>query len=397
MTKLNPASSLDAEPFKVDIPQAALDDVTARLKSFRWVDEPENENWQYGTSETYLKELVEYWLHEYDWRAVETQINSFDNYMTEINGVPIHFVYKKGVGPNPKPLICSHGWPWTFWDFHKVIGPLSDPGAHGGDPADAFDVIVPSLPGFGWSSPLTKTGLNWWTTADYWNPLMQDVLGYPTYFAQGGDWGALVTTQLGHKYPQNVEGVHVSIVIPPNFMLDGLPTEDQHPEDEKWRFHHTAKRMETATSHVVTNSTDPSSVALGLNQNPAGLAAYFLSRRRVWADNHGDIEHHFSKDHLITTTMIYWLTQTINSSMRYYWEAKHLPWKPENAGIPVVPVPSAVAMWPQELMLMPTPFMKETFNLQQITEGLPGGGHYAPMEQPVELVDDVRKFFRTLR
>lgn len=395
--KLNPTSKLDAEPFKIDVPQEALDDVTARLKSFRWVDEPDNENWQYGTSEVYLKELVEYWLEEYDWRQQESLINSFDHYRTTINGLPIHFIYKRGVGTSPRPLICSHGWPWTFWDFHKVIGPLSDPASHGGDPADAFDVVVPSLPGFGWSSPLQTTGLNWWTTADVWNPLMTEVLGYDKYFAQGGDWGALVTTQLGHKYPQHVEGVHVSIVIPPNFMLDGLPTEDQHPEDEKWRFHHTARRMETAVSHVVTNSTDPSSVALGLNQNPAGLAAYFLSRRRVWADNKGDIEHHFSKDHLITTTMIYWLTQTINSSMRYYWEAKHKPWKPENNKIPVVSVPSAVAMWPEELMLMPTPFMKETFNLQRITENLPGGGHYAPMEQPVELVDDVRGFFRTLR
>ena len=391
------ATTPKTEPFEIKISDEALDDVRTRLQMMRWVDEPDNEDWKYGTSEKYLKELVDYWLNEYDWRKVEAELNSFDNFKTELDGQPIHYIFEKGKGPNPRPLICSHGWPWTYWDLHKIIRPLADPGSYGGDPADAFDVVVPSLPGFGFSSPYTGTGQNWWRTGDTWHKLMTEVLGYEKYFAQGGDWGALVTTQLGHKYADEVEAVHVSIVIPPNFMLDGLPTIEEHPEGEEWRFHHTAERMATATSHVVTNSTDPSSVSLALNQNPAGLAAYFLSRRRVWADNKGDIEHHFSKDHLITTTMIYWLTETITSSMRYYFEAKHHPWSPENDSKPVVPVPSCVAMWPQELMLMPTPLMEDTFNLQRVTEDLPGGGHYAPMEQPEELIEDVRSFFREYR
>ncbi|HZZ51119.1 MAG TPA: epoxide hydrolase [Pseudonocardia sp.] len=389
-------AQLHIEPFEIKVPDEALVDVENRLRNMRWPADVDNDDWKYGTSSKYLKELVDYWLEDYDWRTHENKINSFNNFKTEIDGVPIHFIHERGKGPNPKPLICTHGWPWTFWDFQKVIGPLTDPAAYGGDPADSFDVIVPSLPGFGFSSPLTQTGYNWWRTADLWNKLMTDGLGYDRYFAQGGDWGALVTTQLGHKYSANVEALHVSIVIPPNFMNDGLPTEDEYPDDEKWRFHHTAKRMETAISHVVVNSTDPSSVGFALNNDPAGLAAYMISRRRVWSDSDGDLERHFSKDDSITATMIYWLTETMPTSMRYYWEAKHNPWTPETDEIPVVPVPSAVALWPQELMLMPTPLMERTFNLKRVTD-MPAGGHYAPMEQPDELVADVRSFFRDYR
>lgn len=396
MSQMTEDNRLKVEPFQVNVPDELLEDVRERLQKMRWPEDADNDDWKYGTSKAYLQDLVNYWLNDYDWRKHEAKINGFNNFRTEIDGVPIHFIYEKGKGPNPKPLICTHGWPWTFWDLQKVIRPLTDPAAYGGDPEDAFDVVVPSLPGFGFSSPLTKTGYNWWRTADLWNKLMRDALGYDTYFAQGGDWGALVTTQLGHKYPEFVKGIHVSIVIPPNFMIDGLPTEEEYPESEKARFHHTAKRMETATSHVVVNSTDPSSVGFALNNDPAGLAAYMISRRRVWSDSHGDIERHFSKDDSITATMIYWISQTINTSMRYYWEAKNHPWKPERPDLPVVPVPSAVALWPQELMLMPTPLMERTFNLQRVTD-MPAGGHYAPMEQPRELVDDVRTFFRSYR
>ena len=191
---------MQKEPFTINVPEDVLTDLHERLTKVRWAQDFANPNWEYGTNGDYLKELVEYWRDEYDWRKQEQEMNSFANYKTTIDGIPIHFIHEPGKGPNPTPLILSHGWPWTFWDFHKVIRPLTDPASFGGDPADSFDVIVPSLPGYGFSTPLTTPGINYWRTADLWVKLMQDVLGYDKFAAQGGDWGAIITAQLGHKH-----------------------------------------------------------------------------------------------------------------------------------------------------------------------------------------------------
>ena len=180
---------MSKEVFKPHITDAVLDDLRERLKRTRWPRDFANDDWRYGTKLEYLRELVDYWINKFDWRGVEAKINSFANFKTEIDGVPIHFIHEKGKGPDPMPLIVTHGWPWTFWDINKVIRPLADPGAHGGDPRDAFDVVVPSLPGYGFSTPLTKPGINYWRTADLWVRLMQEVLGYRKFAAQGGDWG----------------------------------------------------------------------------------------------------------------------------------------------------------------------------------------------------------------
>src|SRR6185295_12539634 len=197
------------EPFVISVPDATLTEMRERLACTRWPEDLDNESWQYGTNLAYLKELVTYWQTTYDWRQHERQMNAFRHYRVTIDGQPIHFIHEPGHGPNPMPLILTHGWPWTFWDFHKVIRPLTDPAAFGGDPADAFDVVVPSLPGFGFSTPLTTPGINFWRTADLWTTLMHEVLGYKQFAAQGGDWGALVTSQLGHKYPQSLIGIHL--------------------------------------------------------------------------------------------------------------------------------------------------------------------------------------------
>ncbi len=187
------------EPFTISVPDATLEDLRARLARTRFPRDFGNSNWEYGTNTAYLKELVEYWHTKYDWRKHEREMNSYANYKTEIDGIPIHFIHEPGKGPNPMPLILTHGWPWTFWDLHKVIGPLTDPAAFGGDPRESFDVVVPSLPGYGFSTPLTTTGINYWKTADLWVKLMQDVLGYKRFAAEGGDWGAIVTAQLGWR------------------------------------------------------------------------------------------------------------------------------------------------------------------------------------------------------
>ena len=200
----------EKEPFKIAVPAAVLTDLRARLKKSRWAGDFGNEQWAYGTNLEALKDLVDYWQTGFNWRRQEREINRFSHYKTTIEGIPIHFIHEPGKGPRPIPLILSHGWPWTFWDLHKVIRPLANPAAFGGSPEDAFDFVVPSLPGYGFSTPLTTTGINYWRTADLWDQLMRDVLGYEKFAAQGGDWGAMITAQLGHKYAEHMIGLHVT-------------------------------------------------------------------------------------------------------------------------------------------------------------------------------------------
>jgi hypothetical protein len=203
----------DIEPFKIDIPQHQLDDLHARLKRTRWAAEFANDDWSYGANGAFLKDLVAHWRDSYDWREREREMNKLDHRKTVIDGNPIHFVHVQGRGPKPMPLMLNHGWPWTFWDFQKIIGPLSDPASYGGDPADAFELIVPSLPGYGFSTPLRKTGINFWTTADLWAALMRR-LGHERFATQGADWGAFVSSQLGHAYADRLIGLHIQLLAP---------------------------------------------------------------------------------------------------------------------------------------------------------------------------------------
>jgi pimeloyl-ACP methyl ester carboxylesterase len=385
------------EPFTVTVPDTVLEDLRRRLENVRWPDDVGNEDWRYGAQRDYLEELVAYWLESYDWRAEERRINSYANFKTTIDDVPIHFIYERGKGPDPIPLILSHGWPWTFWDFEELIGPLTDPERHGGDPADSFDVIVPSLPGFGFSTPLRKTGVNFMTTADLWVKLMRDVLGYDRFAAQGGDWGQLVTSQLGHKYPEHLLGIHLNLSLPLDFFVATLPEEGDYAEEEREYYHHTQRRMAKAISHIQVQSIDPQNLAYGLHDSPVGLLAWLLDRRRFWSDSNGDVESRFSKDSLITTAMLYWVNESLVSSLRFYYEAAHEPWEPVDDGSrPVVKAPTAMAVFPQELIIMPRAWMEDYYDLQQLTY-MDAGGHFAPAEEPEALTEDVRRFFRRFR
>jgi len=226
------------EPFQVAIPDADLDDLRARLERTRWSPEYANDDWRYGARGDTLRELVAYWLNGFDWRAQERAINAVAQFRTSIDGIPIHFVHVRGKGPRPIPLLLGHGWPWTFWDLKKVIGPLSDPAAHGGDPGDAFDVVVPSLPGYAFSTPLAVPGINFWRTADLWVQLMER-LGYPRFAAQGGDWGALVAAQLGHKHADRLIGVHLHFCTP--LTAFARPLDASEYGDEPHLFEHNAR------------------------------------------------------------------------------------------------------------------------------------------------------------
>lgn len=382
-------------PFTVDVPQDVLDDLDARLRKTRLPVDFANDDWRYGVNGVYLREFLDYWLTGYDWRAHEAAMNRFNHFRTTMDGIPIHFIHERGVGPEPIPLILSHGWPWTFWDFKEVIGPLANPAAHGGDPADAFDIVVPSLPGYGFSSPLTTAGVSPRATADLWLRLMRDVLGYERFGAQGGDWGAIITAQMGHAFAEHLIGVHLSMPGLPGDVLNRLSADDYGPDEDGW-FDRMRTRMRTATSHLALNSNDPQTAAYALNDSPAGLAAWIIERRRNFGDTNGDVESRFSKDDLITTTMIYWVTESFGTAMRFYWENAHDPWQPRHDRHPVVEAPTGIAVFPQELLLIPRAVAARETNLQHWTV-MPSGGHYAPAEEPELFLEDVRTFFRALR
>jgi pimeloyl-ACP methyl ester carboxylesterase len=393
-------SAKKPEPFQVAIPEARLEDLKRRLANVRWAPEIDNADWSYGTSGRYLRELVAYWHDVYDWRAQEREINALPQFRVSIEEMPIHFIHVKGKGRRTLPLLLTHGWPWTFWDFRKVIGPLTDPAAHGGDPADAFDVVVPSLPGFGFSTPLEKTGINWWRTADLWSVLMRDVLGYEKFCAHGGDWGALVTLQLGHRYPDRVHGVHITGLAPLEFFsgdrpwsIGGSLETIAQGTGEKQAMLGWEKKF---ASHVAVQHLDPQTLAWAMHDSPVGLCAWILERRRSWGDTGGDVESRFSKDDLLTTMSIYWLSDCFSSSVRYYAEAGKNPWKADHPNMPVVSAPTGITLFEPDMAPGDTRWTEAYYNRKQFRVHA-RGGHFAPAEEPAVLVTDIRDMFRSYR
>jgi pimeloyl-ACP methyl ester carboxylesterase len=288
------------------------------------------------------------------------------------------------------PLVINHGWPWTFWDMRKIIGPLSDPAAHGGDPADAFDVVAPSLPGFAFSSPVTAPVANFFTAANLWVKLMSR-LGYERFATQGGDIGSVVSAQLGHKYPERIIGAHLHLLV---------PTKAPYPEASDFAPDEAlfAERLQAyntdGSGYMHIQRTRPQTIAFAMHDSPVGLAAWLIEKRRAWADVRGDLESVFSKDDLITTVMLYWLTETYVSSARHYYAGGVSDYVHDRT--PVVEAPTAVLQFKGDVILQPRKWAERYFNLKRwnVSER---GGHFAPMEAPEVLVDDIRAFFRPLR
>ena len=392
---------MPVEAFRVEVAEAALDDLRHRLKSTRWPDDFANDDWLYGTNATYLRELVDYWIDGYDWRRREREINEFDHYRVDIEGSPIHFIREPGQGPKPIPLILTHGWPWTFWDLNKIIRPLADPASFGADRDDAFEVIVPSLPGFGFSTPLLQPGINFWRTADMWHSLMTQTLGFERFGAQGGDWGALVTAQLGHKYAASLIGIHLTNLVPltlfnhqrPWDITAGAMVSNELPEAEQQMQLAQQRRI---ASHVAVQVLDPQTLAYGLHDSPVGLLAWLVERRFTWGDCNGDVESRFSKDHLLTTAMLYWVTNSFVTSARYYAEAAHNPWRPSHDRSPVVEVPAGATYLGNDVGRGAIPEVREDFDLRY-ERSHPSGGHFAPAEEPEVVINDIRETFRPLR
>ncbi|GCE03469.1 epoxide hydrolase family protein [Dictyobacter aurantiacus] len=381
---------MQQEPFTISIAQTILDDVTKRLERVRWPDEVEGAEWDYGANREYMRELVDYWRNTFDWRAEEARLNQWHHYRVLLDDMQIHFIHERGRGPNPLPLIITHGWPGSFVEMLKLLPLLIDPAAHGGDPEDAFDVILPSLPGFGFSDRPVRQGITNMQIADLWKRLMVDVLGYPHFGAGGGDIGSGVTQRLALMYPDRLIGMHLTYLGSALSSLDpqGLSEAERHylHEVERW----SAK--EGAYSHL--HATRPQTLAYALNDSPAGLAAWIVEKFRAWSDCEGEVERRFSKDELLTNIMLYWVTETISSSMRLYFEnARNL--SPLQSG-QHIEVPTAFALFPKEINQPPREWAERTLRLQRWTQ-MPRGGHFAAMEEPALLAEDLRAFFRPLR
>ena len=385
------------EPFEIAVPDSELEDMRLRLARTRWADDLGNADWRYGVERGWLEDMVRYWREQYDWRAIERKINLLGNFKVVVDGVTLHYVRVRGKGENPLPLLLLHGWPWTFMDFYALVGPLSDPAAHGGDPADSFDLIIPSLPGFGFSMPLTRTGLDVPRSAELFAKLMTEVLGYSRFGVGGGDWGAVLCGQIAHAHPENVIGLLTTIPLFPGLDLLAITPQD-HDANEQWMIERRATTASSSASHVTVHGNDPQTLAYALVDSPVGTAAWLWERRRAWSDCSGNLLAVHDPEFLCTLASIYYLTRSIGTSMRIYWEhfRSGMPIKPLHTRMPVVEVPCAFAVHSKDVMLVPRSIAARMTNLQRWTV-MPRGGHFGISEQPSGMLDEFRAFFRKLR
>jgi pimeloyl-ACP methyl ester carboxylesterase len=399
--------SFPLRPTPIHVPDEILVDLVARLKATRWPLDVGNDDGYYGVRRAHLQELVEYWIDGFDWRAAERAMNAYEHYKVDVGGVPVHFMRKPGVGPNPTPLILSHGWPWTFWHWSKVIDPLADPGAAGGDPAEAFDVIVPSLPGFGFSTPLTgQPDMNFWKIADIWHELMTGVLGHPKYAAAGCDVGALITGQLGHKYADELHAIHIGSAQKLSLftgdrawdLSGGRPIPEGLPPEIHQRIVALEKRFAV---HLAAHVLDSATLGYGLTDSPAGMLAWILRRWSDWSDGSA-----FTPDDLLTHATIYWAGDAIASSIRTYANNNRYPWQPAHDRWPVVEAPTGITFigyenppgvsTDQRVQHFLDSDRAAWYNHVNITAH-DHGGHFIPWEIPAEWVDDLRRTFRGRR
>jgi pimeloyl-ACP methyl ester carboxylesterase len=383
-------SAAAPRPFSLRVPDDVLVDLRARLARVRWPDEVPGAGWGYGTDLGYMRELVDYWRERYDWRLHEARLNALPQFTVPIGDVDLHFVRAEGAGPAPLPLLLSHGWPGSIWEFHRLIPLLTDPGAHGADPADAFTVVAPSLPGYAFSFRPDQPRLGIAEIADVFARLMTDVLGHRRYGAQGGDWGAFVTARLGLRHPDRLVGIHVTLLGARRDRAASAET----TEEEKAYLEERRRWEREETGYQWIQGTKPQTLAYGLTDSPVGLAAWIVEKFRTWSDSGGDVERRFSKDVLLTNIMLYWITGAINSSFWPYYAIRHAPWPlPEGQR---VEVPTAYASFPREILHPPRAWAERAYNIRRWTT-MPAGGHFAALEEPEALAADIRAFFRDLR
>jgi epoxide hydrolase len=345
--------------------------------------------WEQGTDLAYLQELVRYWRNDYDWRAAEARINSFEHLATAIDGQRIHLLHAKSPEPKALPLLLVHGWPGSVVEFLDVLGPLTNPVAHGGKASDAFHVVAPSLPGFAFSGPTREKGWHPRRIAEVFGQIMRE-LGYRRYGAQGGDWGSIVAANVADLFPDEVAGLHL------NFVTVGRKDrpETELNADEQQALVAVAEWRRTEAGYQEIQGTKPQTLGYALEDSPVGLCAWIVEKFRAWSDCDGDLERSFTKDQLLTNVMVYWITRTAASSTRIYWEMRQ-------AGRAAVPqarieVPTGIANYPGEVTKMARAWVEHRYNVTHWVEQ-PKGGHFAAMEVPDLFVQDVREFFRSVR
>ena len=376
-------------PFKIHVDDAVLSDLKQRLARTRFPGEIAKSDWDYGTNLGYLKELITYWHDRYDWRAAERRLNQFDQFTTNIDGLDIHFIHQRSKNPNAMPIAITHGWPGSFVEFTKVIGPLTDPAAHGGNASDSFHVVAISVPGFGFSGKPTEGGYGPERIAGIVTKLMAR-LGYTRYGLQGGDWGSSISRFAAINDASHVAGLHS------NFCLAGPPPGAKDPNEgvtpaELERTRARQSFFDNERGYFLEQSTKPQTIGYSLDDSPAGLAAWIVEKFSSWSDVDGSVEKKFTKDELLTNITLYWVTQSGASSARIYYENQRA--KPPQKR---VEVPTACAVFPKEISIAPRRWVEAQYNVTRWTE-MPRGGHFAAMEEPQLFVDDVRAFFRTLR
>jgi epoxide hydrolase len=382
------------QSFQMDIPQSDLDELNRRIADTRWPERLPG-GWERGVPTDYLQELAEYWRTSFDWRAAEKKINQFPQYVTEIDGETVHFLHVRSPEPDATPVLVTHGWPGSVVEYLDVIGPLTDPRAHGGDPADACHLVLPSIPGYGFSGPTKQTGWSLERIAGAWMTLMAQ-LGYDRYVAQGGDFGVPVSIMLGMMNADHVAGVHVN-------MLPTTPSGDPADlegltEQEEARLAHSQRFYDDLSGTMKLHSTRPNTVSYGLTDSPVGQLAYIAEKFKDWTDSDTAPEDAVDRDQLLTIASIYWLTRTAGSSAQTYYESvAQLPINVTEGRLPPMPVPLGVAIFPHAALVGIRRYAERDFPALVHWTEYDRGGHYPAMEEPDLFIDDVRTFCRTVK
>ncbi|MBC7483149.1 MAG: epoxide hydrolase [Rhizobacter sp.] len=374
-------------PFKIAITDAVLADLQARLRNTRWPEAELVSDWSQGAPRAWIEDICRYWADGYDWRVREALLNRFAQFTTDIDGLPIHFLHVRSPHADAMPLLLTHGWPGSFVEFHKVLAPLTDPTAHGGSAGDAFHVVCPSLPGFGFSGKPSATGWSVDRIAAAWAVLM-DRLGYPRYGAHGGDWGSAVTTALGAQDAAHCAGIHITLAMQSRPQVAGDPT----PEEAR-ALRGAVQYAEVGAGYAQLQATRPQTLGYGLTDSPAGQAAWILEKFQAWTDCDGQPENIFSRDELLDNLMVYWVTASAASSARLYWES----FGKGRRALHRVDIPTGVAVFPKEIVTPVRRWMEAQYTDIRHWSEIPRGGHFAAFEQPELFVEELRAYFRTLR
>jgi len=377
-------------PFRIDVPDKTLEQIRTQVANYPWHEMPDDGGWAYGTHLGYMKELCAYWLNEFDWRKQEAAINRFSHFIAPVQGIDLHFIQEKGDGPSPLPLIISHGWPGSIVEFLDIIQPLAHPQRFGGSADDAFDVIVPSLPGFGFSGrPARPIGPR--KMADLFNSLMTDVLGYRNYLAQGGDWGGAISSWLGFEHAPTCQAIHINILTMRH------PDGPHGPEEEAWAVQFEHDQL-LENGYRTQQATKPQTLSYAMMDSPVGVAAWIIEKFNSWSDTEGDnIESAHTKDSLLTNIMVYLVTKTFNTASWIYYGRREEGGRLLSTDNRRVEVPTAAALFPAELLAWPPrSYVERLYNISHWSE-MPRGGHFAALDEPELLIDDIRAFARTLR